>query len=59
MFSQIVAQPQTNNNAIISLILGICCYVGLGILTGIPAVIFGHKAVREIDRSGALRVVGF
>jgi hypothetical protein len=47
-----VAQQQTNNNATISLILGICCYVGLGILTGIPAVIFGHKALREIDRSG-------
>ncbi len=47
----LVAQPQTNNNAVISLILGICCYVGLGILTGIPAVLFGHKALREIDRS--------
>lgn len=45
-------QQQSNNNALISLILGICCYVGLGILTGIPAVIFGHKALKEIDRSG-------
>ena len=51
-YVQVVPQPQTNNNAVISLILGICCYVGLGILTGVPAVIFGHKAVREIDRSG-------
>jgi hypothetical protein len=47
----LVAQPQTNNNAVISLILGICCYVGLGILTGIPAVIFGHRALRQIDGS--------
>ena len=47
----LVAQPQTNNNAVISLILGICCYVGLGILTGVPAVLFGHKALRDIDRS--------
>jgi hypothetical protein len=47
----LVAQPQTNNNAVISLILGICCYIGLGILTGIPAVIFGHRALRQIDGS--------
>lgn len=47
-----IAQQQSNNNALISLILGICCYIGLGILTGIPAVIFGHKALKEIDRSG-------
>lgn len=48
----VAVQQQTNNNATISLILGICCYIGLGILTGIPAVLFGHKALREIDRSG-------
>jgi hypothetical protein len=47
-----VAQAPTNNNAVIALILGICCYVGFGILTGVPAVIFGHKALREINASG-------
>lgn len=48
-----VAQPQTNNKALISLILGICSYVlGLNIVAGIPAVILGHMAIREIDRSG-------
>ncbi|HEU5198086.1 MAG TPA: DUF4190 domain-containing protein [Ktedonobacterales bacterium] len=48
-----VAQPQTNNKALISLILGIVSYVlGLNIIAGIPAIILGHMAMREIDRSG-------
>lgn len=43
-----VAQ-QTNNKAIISLILGICSFViGGNLLTGIPAIIIGHMAMREI-----------
>lgn len=47
-----VAQPQTNNKALISLILGICSYVlALNIIAGIPAIILGHMALREIDRS--------
>ena len=49
----VVAQPQTNNKALISLILGICSYVlALNIIAGIPAIILGHMAMREIDRSG-------
>ena len=49
----VVAQPQTNNKALISLILGICSYVlALNIIAGIPAIIVGHMAIREIERSG-------
>jgi hypothetical protein len=48
----LVAQPQTNTRALISLILGICSYVvGTGALTGIPAIVLGHQAIREIDGS--------
>ena len=43
-------QQQTNNKAIISLILGICSWaLGLNIIGGIPAIILGHMAIREID----------
>jgi hypothetical protein len=49
----LAVQPQNNNKALVSLILGICSYViGGNLLTGIPAIIFGHMAMREIDRSG-------
>ncbi len=47
----LVAQPQTNNKAVISLILGIASWVIGSVLTGIPAVIIGHMAMREIDNS--------
>jgi hypothetical protein len=48
-----VAQPQTNNKALISMILGICSWVlGLSILTGIPAIVLGHSALRELRLSG-------
>src|SRR6516165_6383889 len=47
----LVAQPQTNNKALVSLILGIASWVVGSILTGIPAVIIGHMAMREIDNS--------
>lgn len=47
----LVAQPQTNNKATISLILGIASWVVGSVLTGIPAVIIGHMALREIDGS--------
>lgn len=47
-----VQQP-TNNKAVIALILGICSWVlGLNIIGGIPAIIIGHMALREIDASG-------
>ena len=46
-------QQQTNNKAIISLILGICSFViGGNLLTGIPAIILGHMAMREIAATG-------
>lgn len=45
-------QQQTNNKATVALILGIISWVGFSILTGIPAVIFGHMAMKEIDASG-------
>jgi hypothetical protein len=48
-----VAQPQTNNKALISMILGICSWVlGLSIFSGIPAIVLGHSALGEIRRSG-------
>lgn len=48
-----IAQPQTNNKALISMILGICSWVlGLSILTGIPAIVLGHSALRELRLSG-------
>lgn len=51
-----VAQQPTNNKALISMILGICSYVIAGnLLTGIPAIIFGHMALREINASGGLQ----
>lgn len=48
----LVAQAPTNSKATTSLILGIISWVGASILTGIPAVIIGHMAMKEIDRSG-------
>jgi hypothetical protein len=46
-------QQQTNNKALISLILGICSFViGGNLLTGIPAIILGHMAMREIAATG-------
>ncbi len=51
-----VGQQQTNNKALISLILGICSFViGGNLLTGIPAIILGHMALREIDRSNQVQ----
>jgi hypothetical protein len=48
-----VGQQQTNNKAVIALILGICSWVlALNIIGGIPAIIVGHMALREIDASG-------
>jgi len=66
------AQPQapaapaagggTNGLAIASLIMGILSMVCLGILTGIPAIICGHMALKRIKESGqggrGLAIVG-
>ena len=48
----VAVQPKTNTKALVSLILGVCSYIlSAGILTGLPAVILGHMALREIERS--------
>ena len=39
---------ETSKSAIVSLFLGIVCAVKLGILVGIPAVVFGHIAIWQI-----------
>jgi hypothetical protein len=49
------AHAPTNSKAVISLILGIVSWLGAIILTGIPAVIVGHMALREINASSGTR----
>jgi len=44
-------QP-TSSMALVSLFLGILGWVALPLIGSILAVIFGHAAIREIDRSG-------
>jgi len=46
------AQPKTNQKAIWSLVLGILGLVCCGFLTGIPALILGNSAKKEIAASG-------
>jgi putative exporter of polyketide antibiotics len=46
------AQPRTNQKALWSLILGIVGLVCCGIFTGIPALILGNSAKKEIAASG-------
>jgi hypothetical protein len=46
------AQPQTDSNALVSLILGVLSIFGLSILTGIPAIILGNIARKNIRASG-------
>lgn len=51
-----VSDQQTNNKAIIALILGICSWaLGLNIIGGIPAIILGHMAIREIDATNGVQ----
>jgi uncharacterized membrane protein len=45
------AAKQTNTNAIIALVCGIATFVVCG-LAVIPAIIFGNKAIDEINASG-------
>ena len=47
----VVGQALTSGKAIASLILGICSFL-FSILTGIPAIIFGHLAKSDIRKSG-------
>jgi hypothetical protein len=46
------AQPQTNKKAIWSLVTGILSLLCCGIVAGIPALILGSSAKREIQASG-------
>jgi putative exporter of polyketide antibiotics len=46
------AAPKTNSKAIWSLVLGILGLVCCGFFTGIPALILGNMAKKEIDTSG-------
>ena len=42
----------TNTNAIVSLVLGILSFFGCSCLTGIPAIIFGNMALKDIRATG-------
>jgi hypothetical protein len=44
-------KPGRSGNAVASLVLGILGFLGLGIITGIPAVICGHVARSQIKKS--------
>ena len=44
--------PQTNQKALWSMILGILSLVCCGLLAGIPALILGNTAQKEIAASG-------
>lgn len=46
------AQPQNNKKALWSMILGIVGLVCCGLLAGIPALVLGSMAKKEIDASG-------
>ena len=46
------AQPKTNQKAIWSLVLGILGLVCCGFIAGIPALILGNSAKKEIAASG-------
>lgn len=43
--------PPNNGKAVTSLVLGIVSLVACGLLTGIPAMILGRRAKREIQAS--------
>jgi hypothetical protein len=46
------ATPKTNGLAIASLVLGIASIVCLGCVAGIPAIICGHLALKQIAARG-------
>ena len=46
------AAPQTNPKALWAMILGILGIVSCGVLAGIPALILGNSAQKEIAQSG-------
>ena len=43
--------PRNHPNAVAALVCGILSLVMCGIFTGIPAIVMGTKAIREIDAS--------
>ena len=49
------AQPQTSQKALWSMILGILSPLCCGIFTGIPALILGNLAKKDIARSGGMQ----
>jgi hypothetical protein len=54
---QFVPAPQTDDKAVISLVLGVLSLVSFSILTGIPAIILG-KTARENIRASSGRLTG-
>lgn len=52
------AQPETNKKAIWSLVLGILGLVCCGLLAGIPAIVLGNIAKKEIAASGGAQTGG-
>jgi len=48
-----VAQEKPGTNSIVALVLGIVSFLGLGLLTGIPAWIVGKKELAAIDQGSA------
>ena len=46
------AQPQTNKKSIWALVLGILSLICCGLIAGIPALILGNAAKKEIGASG-------
>jgi hypothetical protein len=47
-----VQAPLTSNMALVSLIMGVLGWVVLPVVGSLLAVVFGHAALGEIDRSG-------
>ncbi len=52
------AQPQTNQKALWSMILGIVGLICCGLFAGIPALILGNMAKKEIAASGGAQTGG-
>ncbi len=51
-------QPQTNNNAIIALVLAIVSWAVCPIIAAIVALVFASKASKEIEQSGGWQTGG-
>lgn len=50
----VAVAPPTNGKATAAMILGLCIFV-VGFLTGIPAIILGHLALKEINASNGMQ----